>query len=61
MNCDDCFFKLLLYLCDIILLTIYIMKNKILFLVSIYDNTLTNFANNTVQNNSFGRYFSIHR
>lgn len=33
MNCDDCFFKLLLYLCDIILLTIYIMKNKILFLL----------------------------
>lgn len=30
-------------------------------LVSIYDNTLTNFANNTVQNKSFGRYFSIHR
>lgn len=29
--------------------------------VSIYDNTLTNFANNTVQNKSFGRYFSIHR
>lgn len=29
--------------------------------VSIYDNTLTNFANNTVQNKSFGRYFYIHR
>lgn len=31
------------------------------FMVSIYDNTLTNFANNAVQNKSFGRYFYIHR
>ena len=30
-------------------------------MVSIYDNTLTNFANNAVQNKSFGRYFYIHR
>lgn len=29
------------------------------FKVIIYDNTLTNFANNTVQNKSFGRYFYI--
>lgn len=27
--------------------------------VIIYDNTLTNFANNTVQNKSFGRYFIL--
>lgn len=29
--------------------------------VIIYDITLTNFANNTVQNRSFGRYFNVHR
>lgn len=33
----------------------------IIFMVIIYDITLTNFANNTVQNKSFGRYFYIHR
>ena len=32
------------------------MRHNI-FKVIIYDNTLTNFTNNTVQNRSFERYF----
>ena len=38
----------------------FLLQNQF-FMVSIYDNTLTNFANNAVQNKSFGRYFYIHR
>lgn len=41
--------------------SIYTLPRIVFFKVIIYDNTLTNFANNTVQNRSFGRYFAIHR
>lgn len=54
----------LLYTSELKALKIFLVVHKripVFYKVIIYDNTLTNFANNTVQNRSFGRYFAIHR